>query len=223
MDRKDFIKKVGLAGIGLPLLSYSEIVNYRPQVVLCIGTRVPGSIGQTVIQQGCLAYQIIDRPTYSEHYFGVPKILLKNEYINYASDFGWFTVEEEKLILGAYRAMQNAMPGIQKLIPPNANVLIVSGLGCASTIGIVRALLDLCLTMNSVRAVVTLPFGYESSRVAGLQTFEYIRTKCSSVTYFDPKSFAPDTLIAGAHKKEQHELAKMVNKVLFEDFKPSNL
>ncbi len=223
MDRKDFIKKVGLAGIGLPLLSYSEIVNERSQIVLCIGTRVPGSIGQSAIQQGYSAYHIIDRPTYSELYFGVPRILVKNEHIDCASDFGWFAVEDAKLISGAYRAVQDAWVGIRKLIPHNANVLLVSGLGCASTMGIVRALLDLCLTMNSVRAVVTLPFGYESSRVAGLQTFEYMRTKCSSVTYFDPKSFAPDTLIAGAHKKEQHELAKMVNKVLFEDFKPSNL
>lgn len=221
MDRKDFIKKIGLTGIGLPLLTYSEIVNDRPLIVLCVGTRVPESIGQTAIQQGYSAYHIIDRPTYTEQYFGVPRILVKNEHIDYGADFGWFAVEEAKLISGAYRAVQDAMACIQKLIPHNANVLLVSGLGCASTMGIVRGLLDLCLTMNSVRAVISLPFGFESSRVAGLSTFEYMRTKCESVTYFDPKSFAPDTLIAGAHKKEQLELAEMVNQVLFESYKPS--
>jgi|GEM_PF-6491904 len=216
MNRKDFIKNIGLAGLGLSFSNRIKSPKQTSTAAFIIGTRVSETIPTLLINRGIKTYFLYDRPLFSLHYYGVPKIMVDNRNIDKSTDLSWFGVESEKLISGAYEATSRSGDSFRMLALENARFIIVGSLGCDSTIGIMRGLIDEVYKDSHFSAAVTLPFLFETSKRNGKadEALKHLQQKCQDVRAFDLSKLAGTMLFAQGTKREKDEMERIVQQLL---------
>lgn len=214
MDRKAFISQLGLAGIGLSLAGKFSAVDKTPTMVLCVGARVPESIAKGILDQGTTAHQILDSSNLGFRYYGIPTLVVENKNLWCKKDFSWMFCDQNAIISGAEDATIRSASVIRSIIPEGARVILVAGLSCPASNGMLRGLVDLISCNHEICLTATLPFRFEEIWKESLRTLEYVKSKCTDIRIFDNNTIDAEEIPIKAFWEEQKELTRLVSEYL---------
>lgn len=214
MKRKAFISKLALAGIGLPLAGKFSATYKTSTVVFCIGTRVPESIAKGILDQGITAHQILDSSNPGFRYYGIPTLVAENKNVRCKTDFGWMFFDQSVIISGAEDAIRLSASDIRSIIPEGARVILVAGLSCPASNGMLRALVDLISSNHQICLAASQPFRFEEIWTESLSTLEYVKSKCNDIRLFDNNTLEAEEIPIKAFWEEEKELTRLVNTLI---------